>query len=206
MTALLFPIIGCSRIWTEEFIREKIDQLPCLNWKPLGKFVTSNVEVIPNCSGVYCFVRKSIIDSISPFSNPSYPAIVYVGQGSNLRVRLMDYIKDKSAINRHAISTRKIRDSIRVMYEEYGDDLDVFCAICNPKDLSVVEDTLIKIFDPVFNTGQKLNEDDFVRYEKVIGASLGQAVEAYSAQDEKDDDFGKTVDMSYGLGRPEPAF
>lgn len=206
MNTNLFPCIGTSRIWTESFIQEKISRLPELSWRLAGKLVTANIEVLPDCPGVYLFVRKSLLDTISPFSEPSYPAIIYVGQARNIRGRLTDYIRDKSAVRNHATSTRKIRDLIKIMFNEYGDGLDVFYSVCNPKDLTITEDTLIKILDPAFNSGQKLNEDDFARYERVINARLGEVVEAYPTEDEQQDQFEKTVDMRYGLGNPEPAF
>nr|VFJ61244.1 MAG: hypothetical protein BECKDK2373C_GA0170839_108715 [Candidatus Kentron sp. DK] len=182
----LYPLIGSSRIWKEEFIRERISRLPVLNWELLGKLVTTNVEVIPNCPGIYLFVRKSALDDISPFSNPLYPAIVYVGRSRELKRRLMDYVKDKRAVKSYRTFNRKIRDSIKLMFKEFDDGLDVYYSICSPDDLVIAEDILIKILDPVFNAEQKLKEDDFLSYGKEFDSRIGKSDDAYSTNDRKD--------------------
>lgn len=202
-----FPIIGETRVWTEQFIQKSISTLPEINWEHIGKLSLPKLDLIPNSPGIYTFVRKSMIEKVSPLKSNSYPLIVYIGKTSNLQARLKDYIDDRRSIERYRSSTRKIRDSVRVMFTEYNDEnIDIYYALCSPEKLAMLEDILIQLFDPIFNSRQRLNNDDFDRYEEAITANFMPGVDAY--KEDEDITFSDKTEVStnYQIGSPEPAF
>jgi len=203
-----FPNLGTTRIWTEEYIQHRINSLEKIDWICIGKLIPENLNTLSNCSSIYCFVRSSAIENLSPTENNAYPLIVYIGQTKKIRSRLKEYLKDKRAIQRYSTSSRNIRDGIKNMFSEYGDNLTVYYAICKPDELRKVEDILIQLFDPVFNFEQRLNEGDFNEYSRVITAKLYSGEEAYtnfSSAIEKSND-ANSLKMSFGVGKPVSAF
>lgn len=148
--------IGSQRLWKEDFI-EALSKRICfpLNWINVGSVNKINIEVkVPKASGVYFFVRRSVIEDLSPFER--YPVIVYIGLSDNLRRRLLDYVKDKQTALRYTKSGSKIRPGVQLMFRTYKDSLEVYVIECSVVDMVAVEDAFIKLFDPIFNEKQKM--------------------------------------------------
>jgi len=193
-------------IWEENFIKEKKKLLSTLIWEGPLKLVSAATKMIPECSGVYCFVRIGAIEGLSPFGNNNYPLIVYIGRSNNLKKRLKGYIEDRTAVQHYSSSKRKVRDGIRLMFLEYGTNLNVYYSICPPDDVVSIEDALIQIFDPIFNSSQRLQEADFEACGRYISATITRSDKAYEPDKVEDTVDCTNIEATYGLDKPEPAF
>ncbi|WP_422491067.1 GIY-YIG nuclease family protein [Endozoicomonas sp. ALE010] len=152
---------------------------------------------------IYIYKKKQARRPIS--SRQLYPLVVYIGKTNNLNTRLESYLLDKRESIK-ASATRKIRENIKTMFSEYGDSLEIFLAAVPPDNLTTVEDTLIQLFDPIFNSSQRLSKDDFNNYSNYISASFDEPYDAY-IENEPDYSAQKAFSQnSFLLCNPEPAF
>jgi len=202
-----FPPLGQVRVWREEYLQAVSKSIPDLTWKNFGTIAKVNLDSCPKCSGVYAFVWHSSIGCLTPFAFPS-SSIVYVGRAENLRKRINDYIDDKKAIERHRTSERKIRDPISIMLREYGSKLELFYTEIEPGKIVHYEDTLIKLFDPIFNTEQKLKQELFENFEEHLAASFDVAEEPFKMElrSPKISDAPKEQKIGSSFGESHPAF
>ena len=92
------------------------------------------------------------------------------------------------------------------MLTEYSSSLDVYYTVISPENLKSYEDILIKIFDPIFNTEQRLKEQVCNEYEKSISAKLCDAEEAFSQINMDKTTYNTNNKLSASLGFPEKAF
>ena len=202
-----FPPVGTSRVWREEYIHYLADDLEDLSWKFYGKFIKKNLSQCPDRPGVYAFIREHSANRLTP-QQGKVSSIVYVGQGRNLRVRINEYLSDLKSVQATRTTKRKVRDSVRVMFEEYDDKLSLFYCVLPPEKIIHYEDYLIKIFDPIFNRNQRLNEDDYKSSEYSIPASLGDAEEGFSESTVLENEENETPPnaLTSRLGISQPAF
>ena len=194
--------IGVHRQWKEDFVESCARRIgPAIEWNKIGPVDMVNISVkAPTGGGIYVFVRKSKLEKLTPFG--SYPLIVYVGLAANLRARLLKYVDDKRIALRYTEGSGKIRSGIRSMFREYRDALEIYIFECNQLDRVSVEDTLIKILDPIFNEAQKLS-NEIEESEDGLAGHVGAPETAYSNE-------GSTINSSDTVpGRlcgAEPAF
>ncbi|MFA0717486.1 GIY-YIG nuclease family protein [Vibrio splendidus] len=200
-----FPPVGVKRYWQRNYSRHRKSLLgTSLSWHSLGKLVSSNVESLMSFPGVYAFVTEPIEPSIIPIQMKD---VVYVGKSRDVKKRLKDYIEDRKHVTRSRnLSKRKIRDSIRIMFKEYGDNIEVYYLKLSPDEIANVEDILITIVDPVFNSEQKLDENDFLNFERAIDASFDEPVTAFNDEDKSSLVIDEIANFKSVLGNPEKAF
>lgn len=204
MEKAYYPEIGSLRVWEEEFINLRLSSLPSLSWKKLGKLASANLNEGLEAPGIYCFVRRSKIDEITPYES-GFPLVVYIGKAKRIGTRLEEYIKDKKSIALHRSSERAVRSGIKTMFREYNDNLIIYYSFVEPSQLDSVESTLIQLFDPIFNEAQKLDSIDFDQYNEVVTAHLDESYSAFEAPPKEKEakmDFAATAEV----GTPQPAF
>ncbi len=105
--------------------------------------------------------------------------IIYVGKSVRLKDRFNEYISDKKEASKVAKRVSPLRDNIRILFQEYGNQIDVYYAQLPPDRLTAFEDYFIQVLDPILNSSQKLDEDSFVNYENAITANLESGHEAF---------------------------
>jgi hypothetical protein len=201
-----FPPLGSHRVWTEQYLKRVTSNIDKLKWKKYGKLQKVHLDVTPKCSGLYMFVWTSKQSNLTPFD--AYRNIVYIGQSTNIRKRIQEYIQEKKLIESYTSSTKKnrIRDNIKVMLTEYKDGLDVYYVKVDPHNIISYEDILIKVFDPIFNTEQRLKENVCNEYENSISAELCNEEEAFLPTMDKLTHNANNNKVCASLGDPTKAF
>lgn len=201
-----FPPIGENRIWREEYISERIKQVPELKWKKLGKLVPANIAKLRGNPGLYIFSLNGLLAKLSP-NQSSYHSVVYIGKASALKDRLNDYLADKRAVKRFSTSKRKIRDNVKSMFQEYDNELVVYYTYLSPDEIGRIEDILIQIFDPIFNFEQRLKGELFERHESFLNATFVEdGNRAFAVSKEQAVPISENPSSSYILGDEESAF
>lgn len=172
-----FPPIGIRRMWSKEYIQSRSRLIDIdVKWTCIGKLLTQNIDVMRDYPGLYSFVATAPNVNNLPID---LREILYVGKADCVKKRLYEYIDDKKCTKLLASSKRKVRDNIRILFQEYGDDILVYCCEV-PQDLiTTFEDAFIQIIDPMLNSNQRLNEDTFINYEKSVSADFLDATPAF---------------------------
>lgn len=208
-----FPPLGEVRVWSEHYINYVANDLPDLNWERFGKLRAIQLQTTPKCSGLYMFVWGNSQARLTPFKT-GIPTVVYVGRSENIQARIKSYIDDFCSIKQFRSSERKIRDSIKVMLKEYGASLEIFYCIIEPSKITHYEDVLIKIFDPIFNTEQRLKRENFEEFERVyVGRISFSGKEEEKINEDENNNDGKMKNiknsnesMRSTFGDPKSAF
>ena len=190
-----FPPIGYRRVWSKEYIdsrRKSIDYN--VVWKNLGKLVSVNIDCLAPFPGIYSFVIKyPLLEQVPIKLNE----VIYIGKSTNIKKRFQDYLADKKNVEKKSRLKMKVRDNIKIMFEEYGNNIDVYYAEIPPDRITNIEDIYIQILDPILNSSQKLDEDKFISYESTLAASFESVIEDAFIEN-IDDKAEKTVsDLSF---------
>lgn len=202
-----FPPIGLRRVWRKEYIEKRKGSIDCdINWSRLGKLVSGTINNINKFPGIYAFVVKHPDAIKLPVS---LDEVIYVGKSTNIKSRLLEYVSDKKEVNRISRRRIKVRDNIKIMFEEYGDSIEVYYAELPPDRIANIEDIYIQILDPILNSEQKLDKDKFESYENSIGASFSPVEKAFDTDTVNDDNLepeSSILSFISALGKPEDAF
>jgi hypothetical protein len=129
---LLFP-----HYWEDKNYKLTLE----LEWNQI-KFNSNNINLVPNQSGIYCFVVKPKIDH---FFDTAY--LFYIGETTRtLKIRYKEYLKDQSGAG-------KPRPKVFELLNIYKDYLYFyFTEIKESKEIHETEERLINTFVPWVNT------------------------------------------------------
>lgn len=132
---LLFP-----EFWNDpnKHINHKIE------WENI-LFQEANLNLIPNKSGVYCFV---VIPPTSSFLFETR-YLFYIGKATSLRIRFKNYIDEKNNIG---IGKQKPRIKVQEMLNDYYGCIYFFYAELASGLIGNVEDKLLNLYMPYVNT------------------------------------------------------
>lgn len=172
-----FPPIGLRRVWSKVYIENRVRSIDCkVNWEKLGKLVSSNIKNMRSFPGIYAFVVCHPNSKQLPIK---LSEVIYIGKSLDIKKRFSDYISDKKEVDKKSRLNISVRDNIRIMFEEYGSELEVFYAKAPPDRIANIEDIYIQILDPILNSGQKLDEEKFVNFETELKAMFNNVEDAF---------------------------
>lgn len=138
------------------------------SWTLIGELNKILVGIkVPEESGLYVFTVSGASSKIAP-PNAS-EVVVYIGRATNLRKRLNDYIADRKSALGPLSHQKKVRSGIKMMFREYHKHLNVYICTRPEIDLLIIEDIMIKIYDPIFNQQQKISFEIPESEEVIVG-------------------------------------
>ena len=177
-----FPPVGYRRVWSKEYIENRKSSIDCdVKWCKLGKLVSANINSINDCPGVYAFIVKYPKIQELPVI---LEEVLYIGKSLQIKKRFNDYLSDKKDVARKSNLRSNVRDNIRLLFNEYENNIEVYYAELPPDRIANIEDIYIQILDPILNSSQKLDEDKFISYESSIGASFEEGDEVAFLEDD----------------------
>ncbi len=139
--------------------------VPILKWEYYQAVNKKFTKFVPSTPGVYYFYTEAYSSYIK-----NHFEVLYIGVASrSIQDRFRAYLSEKDG-------KKKSREMVEKMFADFQGNLSFACAEVNAYDLSLIEQKLIEVFDPIYNKELKLREKDF--YDSLNG-KLGEPQTAF---------------------------